>query len=88
MQTQTATTEYNGHKSKGHWNVSLWIGNDEHLYRFAMECIKNAKRDVNPGNSWLRLAAARFCDYNPGRTPDGFKYTRERVRAALSDLDS
>lgn len=81
----TAVT-YNGHKDRGHWNVSLWIGSDEYLYRFAMDCIASAKRDVKPRHSWARLAAIRFCTSNPGKTPDGFNYTRERVRAALEGL--
>lgn len=30
---------FNGHKNWNHWNVSLWINNDEGLYRLAMNCI-------------------------------------------------
>ena len=30
-------TRYNGHKNWNHWNVSLWINNDEGLYRMANE---------------------------------------------------
>ena len=29
---------YNGHPSWAHWNVALWFGNDEGLYRLAREC--------------------------------------------------
>ena len=25
--------EYNGHKNWNHWNVSLWLYNDEAMYR-------------------------------------------------------
>jgi len=29
---------YNGHPSYNHWNVALWFGNDEGLYRLAKSC--------------------------------------------------
>jgi hypothetical protein len=29
--------KYNGHKNWNHWNVSLWVNNDEGLYRMARE---------------------------------------------------
>lgn len=78
-------TEYNGHPSKGHWNVALWIGNEDPLYRFAMECIRGGKAK-NPAK-WLQIATHRFMEvYEGERTPDGFKYTKPRVRAALKDL--
>ena len=77
--------KYNGHKSKGHWNVSLWIANDEPLYRFAMACIEGGK--AKNARRWLVIAAHRFLAvYGGEKTPDGFQYTQERVRAALKDL--
>lgn len=82
----TTTTEYQGHKTKGHWNICLYISNEEPLYRFAMECIREAKKS-NP-QRWLNVATTRFMASMSGeRTPDGFAYTRERVRACLADLD-
>lgn len=90
MQTQTTTIakEYNGHKDKGYWNIALWIGNDESTYRFAVACIRNAKQTPSRVH-WLTRAARHFCGlYGGERTPDGFKYTVARVKAALSDLDS
>ncbi len=36
-------TEYNGHKDHKHWNVALWINNDEKLYREAVEARKRLK---------------------------------------------
>ena len=77
--------EYNGHPSKGHWNVALWIGNDEPIYRFAMDCIAGAK--AKNAKRWVAIAAHRFLEvYGGEKTPDGFKYTTARVRAALRDL--
>lgn len=34
--------KYNGHKNWNHWNVSLWINNDEELYNTAKYCIRMA----------------------------------------------
>lgn len=30
-------SEYNGHPSYEHWNVSLWVNNDQGLYEIALE---------------------------------------------------
>ncbi len=72
--------EYEGHKSKGHWNVSLWINNEEHLYVMGQVALAI--------NGWKRRPAARTMAYNLRRqniwrTPDGFKYTVDRIYEAL-----
>jgi len=69
---------YNGHKNWNHWNVSLWIGNDEGLYGMARAAIR----------AWpTRDAAARaMISELPPATPDGAPYTFTTVRAALRGL--
>lgn len=34
---------YNGHPSYAHWNVSLWFGSDEDLYRMARSAKSGAE---------------------------------------------
>ena len=72
---------YNGHHCWNCWNVSLWIGNDEGLYRAALECKHGASH-------WL--AVKRFIRDvvgETGRTPDGARYTVTGVSAALRGLE-
>ena len=63
-------TEYNGHPSYEHWNVALWVGNDEYLYKTA-----TAKPAVPTAFSrWLS-------DVMPV-TPDGVEVTEDLARYA------
>lgn len=76
---------YNGHRSYNAWNVSLWIGNDEGTYRFAMDCL----RGPFPKPRTLESATTEFMSVFKGeRTPDGVLYTRTNVRLALAGLRS
>jgi hypothetical protein len=69
-------SKYNGHKNFNHWNVSLWINNDESLYLTA----KRYVRIYGKGEGAIKL----FNDYFEGTsTPDDVKYTLSSVRAAL-----
>jgi len=70
---------YNGHHCWNCWNVALWIGNDEPLYRIAIA----AKRS-RPN---LTQATAAMLDCLPPATPDGAKYTKHAVRSALAGLE-
>lgn len=73
---------YNGHESWEHWNVALWIYNDEGLYRLAQECIRQ--------DSSLSGAAQALCEslvrsgYGAS-TPDGAIYTPSTVKAAIQE---
>ncbi len=80
--------KYNGHKNYNHWNVSLWINNDEMLYELAKHCIRYTR--VNKlGN---RLTAARMMvaelkeGYGITHTPDGAPYSVTTVYAAIKDI--
>ncbi len=66
---------YNGHKNWNHWNVSLWINNDEYLYREAYEL----QRKVGKDKAAMILAA----EYDGMLTPDGAPYTKTSIRAAM-----
>jgi len=70
--------QYNGHRSWNAWNVSLWIGNDEGLYRLALDCIKRAGS--------VRRAARIMLAQLPDKTPDGARYNVTCVREALEGL--
>lgn len=74
---------YNGHKNWNHWNVSLWIANDEGLYRLALDCLRSTKTK--------RAAAERLIEHlqelNISETPDGAKYTLSTVLHALKGLE-
>lgn len=70
---------YNGHKNWNHWNVSLWINNDEGLYRWALECVRSSSNKDE--------AARKFLADVESKTPDGAPYTFSSVRAALVGME-
>jgi hypothetical protein len=71
-------TTYNGHKNWNHWNVSLWLNNDEVLYRIAAYWDKRRTKQVAAVRILEELQLNGFT-----RTPDGAPYTISTVRAAL-----
>ena len=70
---------YNGHHCWNCWNVALWIGNDEGLYRFALDCRQRSKT-IGDATRW-------FLNGVDSRTPDGARYTVQAVRSALAGLE-
>jgi len=86
---------YNGHKNWNHWNVSLWLFNDEGLYNLMSECVRRAPTLDVAARNLLHLIAGNAAlwhtdgvtllgaDMGPAATPDGAPYTFTSVRAAL-----
>ena len=70
---------YNGHKNWNHWNVSLWINNDEGLYNM---CRQHVRRSATKGKA-AELILDDLRELGLTETPDGAPYTASSVRAAL-----
>ena len=77
-------SKFNGHKNWNHWNVSLWINNDEGLYNMARDFIRQNMSRVHSN----RMQAARDMlnaleDMGITRTADGAPYSVSSIRAAM-----
>jgi len=75
---------YNGHKNWNHWNVSLWLNNDEGLYRTARDYAIFCRN----GRGGLTAAAQGMLNFlrdemSATHTPDGAPYSATTVRAAM-----
>lgn len=70
---------YNGHKNWNHWNVSLWINNDEGLYRLAKDCIRRTSNRDEAARMMLDALDA-------ARTPDGAPYSVSAIKSAMREM--
>lgn len=78
---------FNGHRNWNHWNVSLWLFNDEPLY-IAMK-VAVAHTDTLDDAARELLGLMRQDQHTPTpETPDGAPYTFTSVRAALKHWDA
>ena len=68
-----------GHKNKTQWNVSLWINNDESLYRLAQDFINDSTNRNDAARHMMLFLEQTGQD----KTPDGFKYSTTAIRAAM-----
>ena len=80
--------KYNGHKNWNHWNVSLWLFNEEGLYRAVCAYVDRSGTLDEAAQLVLehvqRISSAT--DRHPVTTPDGAPYTFTSIRAALTGL--
>ena len=75
--------EYNGHRSWNAWNISLWIGNDESLYRLALDCIDTARHYPRCRNILAKATREFLACMGGSRTPDGAIYNALSVKLCL-----
>lgn len=69
-------TTYNGWKNRQTWNVALWIGNDESLYRGALAFVRNRKEAKKP------VRYRQFVEVEGlagDKTPDGVAWDGKRL---------
>lgn len=74
---------FNGHRNWNHWNVSLWINNDEGLYSLARDAVHRTKNRDDAARYFLN--DLEDCGM-PLKTPDGAPYTLSSVRAAMREM--
>ena len=71
------TTTYNGYANYHTWNVSLWIANDETIYR-------HARANKNLGyRKWARRFIDEFGEYITG---DGISWLSDDIDTDEMDL--
>jgi hypothetical protein len=77
---------YNGHESWNAWNVSLWINNEEGLYRLALECVRATNTRKEAAERFVETINSNEwgCMYT---TPDGAKYTKRSVQLAMRGME-
>ena len=81
MNTTQAESTYNGWKNRQTWNVALWIGNDEPLYRAAVDFMRSytGKRPYSAFIQRMGMADER--------TPDRISYSGTKLdRVALNEM--
>ncbi|UCR91211.1 hypothetical protein [Ralstonia phage RpT1] len=59
--------------------MSLWINNDEQLYRQAQQCIRAYRTKDQAATKLFEMLTA----YGVTKTPDGAVYTKTSIRAAM-----
>lgn len=75
---------YLGHRNWTHWNVSLWLFNDEGLYTMMRHYV--ARTDTRDDAARAILADC-IATHGPA-TPDGARWSFTAIRAALVGWES
>ena len=71
-------TKYQGHKNWNHWNVSLWVNNDECLYSLAVElCTKYNRAEA------AKKMLSELNEMGIYKTDDGAPFSVSSIRAAM-----
>ncbi len=73
--------KFNGFKNWNHWNVSLWLNNDEGLYRKMLHLTRANTRKVA---AFKMLRELSTCGIT--HTPDGAPYSVSSIQSAMNGL--
>lgn len=79
------TTEYNGHKNWNHWNVSLWLNNDEGLYSAAISWLRASGGSRKRAAKGMLYALTSEGIRTP-KTPDGAPYSQSAIYHAMNGM--
>jgi hypothetical protein len=71
--------KFNGHKNWNHWNVSLWINNDQSLYNQALHLVRYYGNKEQAAKGMLESLAFNGIT----KTPDGAPYSVTTIKAAM-----
>lgn len=74
------TKSYNGYKNYAQWNQSLWINNDEGLYSMARDHVTNCS------GGKAKAAQNILDELVITHTPDGVKWSKAGILAAIKDI--
>ena len=77
-------SKYNGYPTWAQWNVSLWILNDEGLYRVALDCVRQCKHHGR--REAARAMLDTLAEIGVTQTPDGAKYTITGILAVMRGM--
>lgn len=72
-------TMHNGHKNWNHWNVSLWLNNDENLYREMIHFLGYAPTKDRAARMMIDSLKSQGATH----TRDGAPYSYTTIRAAM-----
>ena len=72
--THMSDNDYNGWKNYETWNVTLWIDNDEGMYRFVRDGLEELLE--RNGNDWTNISVTELKElvrdaFGSNKTPDG-----------------
>lgn len=73
---------YNGYKNWQQWNVSLWINNNEGLYKLARHYARVSTSRADAAEGML----GQLNSEGIYETPDGAKYSKTSIRAAMAGI--
>ena len=74
---------YQGHKSKPAWNVALYLFNDYSLYQLMLRVCADCRAMGFTMNEMAANILDELRQAGIEKTPDGYRYTKTTVRAAL-----